>query len=402
MTRIHEQSLISLEVEISWQSPEARHTERYLARRVNLWRDILPPQMHRALLGKVKGDVIRLEYPRGQALPGFNPKLVHHLRPSRFTPRNINGRKVAPLKGRFYPRGMFGSLPGVFPQNIQPGRITDLDDRTMTVDLNHPLAGYDLTLQAKILDVADKITETGGRLTCWMEEWTDNGPGMQARYKGRPTSFNTSEDHGRLDESNDAEFYKQPRMIGHVDAQASAFLEETYARILSPRAKILDLMSSIQSHLPEHLQLHVTGLGMNAVEMQANPRLAAHVVHDLNKNPVLPFAEGSFEAVVCSLSIEYLVNPAAVLAHCRRVLRPGGHLLVGFSNRWFPSKATEQWMDLHEFERIGFVLDLFLSRQGFAALETVSIRNWRRPEDDAHIVATSTSDPVYVVMGTRH
>ncbi len=401
MARIHEQSLISLEVELTWQSPEARHTERYLARRVNLWRDLLPPRMHQALLGKTKGDVIRLEYPSGQALPAFDSKLVHHVPRSQFTQRQINGREIAPLKGRFYPRGMFGSLPGVFPQNIQPGRITELDDRTMTVDLNHPLAGHDLTLQATILDVADKITETGGRLSCWMEEWTDNGPGMQARHKGRPTSFSTCENQGRLDEFSDAEFYAQPRMIGHVDAQAGAFLEEIYTRALPPQAKVLDLMSSIQSHLPEHLQLHVTGLGMNSVEMQANPRLVAHRVHDLNKNPVLPFAEGSFDAVVCSLSIEYLVNPAAVLAQCHRVLRPGGQLLVGFSNRWFPSKAAAQWMDLHEFERIGFVLDLFLSGQGFDALETISIRNWWRPEDDAHIAATSTSDPVYVVLGTR-
>ncbi|GAB6058761.1 methyltransferase domain-containing protein [Desulfonatronum parangueonense] len=401
MARIHEQSLISLEVQLEWQSREARHQELYLARRVNLWRDIFPSRMREALLNREIGGIVRLEYAAGEAVPGYDPKLVHRVPRSQFARQQIRGRLISLLKGRHYPRGMLGSLPGVFPQNYLPGRIIDLDDATMTVNLNHPLAGYDLSVQAKILDVADKVTETGGRLTCWMEEWADNGPGMQARHQGQPTQFGTPDGLRRTDETDDAQFYKEPRMVGHLDSQAGEFLKGVYEGALPEQAKVLDLMSSMQSHLPDNPALHVTGLGMNAAEMSANPRLAEHRVHDLNADPVLPFADGSFDAVVCSLSVEYLVRPQEVLNECARVLRPGGKLLVGFSNRWFPDKAVSLWMDLHEFERMGLVLDHFLAAQAFQDLQTVSIRNWWRPEDDPHINTTTTSDPVYVVMGTK-
>jgi len=271
------------------------------------------------------------------------------------------------------------------------------------VDLNHPLAGYPLRLKATVLEMADKIAETGGRLTSWLEEVADSGPGMQCRHGGHPTRFDFQAGLDRLDESDDGDYYALPRFVGHVDTQAGALLTQTYAiplAGLAPGAQVLDLMSSVQSHLPQNLGLHVTGLGMNREEMDANPCLAERVVHDLNAKPELPFPERNFEAVVCSLSIEYLTNPRKVITECARVLRPGGRLLVGFSNRWFPTKAVRLWMDLHEFERVGMVLDTFLSCPALADLRTVSIRNWWRPEDDPHIDQTMTSDPVYVVMGT--
>jgi hypothetical protein len=37
-------------------------------------------------------------------------------------------------------------------------------------------------------------------------------------------------------------------------------------------------------------------------------------VHELNENPKLPFADGSFDAVVCASAIQYYTQPEAVLA----------------------------------------------------------------------------------------
>ncbi len=398
---VQEHSLISMELELDWQSDEARHVERYLARRVNVWRDVFPPNLQQSLLGRSKGDVVRLEYQPGEAVPAYDAKLVHRVPRTQFARREIAGREVALMQGRFYPRGMLGDILGVYPQDVQPGRIIDLDETTMTVDLNHPLAGRALTLRATVLEVADKITDTGGRLTCWMEELADNGPGMQTRHAGRPTQFDSADGLQRKDQSDDVLFYAAPRLIGHVDAQTGAFLQEVYASVLKSGDRVLDLMSSVQSHLPSGRELRVTGLGLNRAELDANPLLTERAVQDLNANPTLPFADKSLDAVACSLSIEYLTNPRAVLSQCVRVLRPGGTLLVGFSNRWFPDKAVRQWMDLHEFERLGLVLDYFLGTQALQDLQTVSIRNWWRPEHDPHIGETFTSDPVYVVMGKR-
>lgn len=399
MSGLGDHSLTTLELSLEWHSPEALHEERYLARRVNLWRDEFPPGIGQALRGKTVGDVVEQTYQPGEALPAHDRKLIHRVPRAQFRRRTVGGRPIEPACGRFYPRGMLGDMPGVFPQDTRPGRIIELDATSMTVDLNHPLAGLPLRLTATVLDMADKITETGGRLTCWLEEIADTGPGMQRRHGGQPTCFDLQGGLGRQDETDDQGFYASPRIIGHVDAQAGAFLEQFYGAVLQSGAGVLDLMSSVQSHLPEHLDLQVAGLGLNRAELEANPRLAERLVHNLNASPKLPFPERCFDAVVCSLSIEYLIKPLDVIAECTRVLRPGGNLLVGFSNRWFPTKAVRLWMDLHEFERIGLVLEYFLGCPELADLRTLSIRNWWRPEDDPHIHRTTTSDPVYVVMG---
>ncbi|HDQ40140.1 MAG TPA: methyltransferase domain-containing protein [Desulfonatronum sp.] len=399
MSVIHEQSLASLVLELEWQSREARHQERYLARRVNVWRDIFPPRMQQSLLGKSPGDEFYLEYQPGEAIPAYDQKLIYRVPRTQFNRRVISARKIPLRQGRFYPRGMLGNIIGIHPQDARPGRVIDMDEQTMTVDLNHPLAGQELKLRATVLDMADKTSETGGRLASWMEELADTGPGMQARHGGRPTQFGSLNGLRRDDESDDALFYASPRIIGHVDSRAAAFLQEIYASVLKPGARVLDLMSNVHSHLPEDRGLDVTGLGLNREELEANPLLARRVIHDLNDNPELPFADKSFDNVVCSLSIEYLTDPRAVLAQCIRALRPGGTLLIGFSNRWFPDKAVWQWVDLHEFERLGLVLECFRELPALQDLHTVSIRNWWRPGNDPHINETDTSDPVYVVMG---
>lgn len=51
------------------------------------------------------------------------------------------------------------------------------------------------------------------------------------------------------------------------------------------------------------------GLNLWREELESNPRLDERLVHDLNADPLLPFAEESFDAVLCALSVEYLVRP---------------------------------------------------------------------------------------------
>lgn len=54
----------------------------------------------------------------------------------------------------------------------------------------------------------------------------------------------------------------------------------------------------------------------------------------------LPFADGSFDAVVCWDVIEHVRNPEAVLSEIGRALRPGGHALITVINR-------RAWVDPH-------------------------------------------------------
>ena len=78
---------------------------------------------------------------------------------------------------------------------------------------------------------------------------------------------------------------------------------------------------------------------MNGDELAANPAASERVVHDLNADPTLPFADDSFDAAVCCVSVDYLVRPIEVFREVRRVLRPGGPFVCTFSNRLFPTKA---------------------------------------------------------------
>jgi SAM-dependent methyltransferase len=153
----------------------------------------------------------------------------------------------------------------------------------------------------------------------------------------------------RLDESPDAEFYATPRFVTHIDDGAIAAVTQLYREYLPPGGAVLDLMSSWVSHLPPEVPYRrVVGLGMNAQELAANPRLDAWLVHDLNVTPRLPFADVEFEAAACCVSIDYLVRPVEVLRDLARVLGPGAPLVVTFSNRRFPTKVIALWESLDD------------------------------------------------------
>jgi len=400
MTHIDKNCFATLEFELVWASSQARHRERFLARKVNIWRDFFPGKMEEALFKLGIGDVVRLDYAPGEAVPARNAKDVHALPSKTFKPPSVGQPVSGPRFGRFYPKGFLSDLMGIFPENIYPFRVTGVEDNGFHADLNHPLADYPLTVSVYVHNVAVKDSDVGGRCFVWMEELADNGPGMQARWQNQPTDFELEEPLTREDEQEDGAFYVRPRMVGHVDAQASEHLQAEYSRYLAPGMQVLDLMSSLHSHLPMDRDLEVTGLGMNQEEMEANPALNHHVVQDINAHPELPFPDASFDLVVCSLSIEYVIRPQVFIAQIRRVLRPGGRVILSFSNRCFPPKVTRLWSAVHEFERLGMVMELLLRDQGYTDLETTTVRNWWRPTDDKYYGQLWSSDPVYVVTGT--
>lgn len=226
---------------------------------------------------------------------------------------------------------------------------------------------------------------------------------MQAPLPDVVPDFSSGDVLARLDSRDDAVFYQSPRLVQHIDTTARARIAEIYSRFLQPGMRVLDLMSSWQSHLPEPLtDLQVTGLGMNAQELAENPQLSDSVVHDLNLHPQLPFDTGLFDAVICTVSVEYLVQPIEVFRDIARILKPGAPFILTFSDRWFPTKAIELWADLHAFERMGLVLDYFRRAGGYVDLGTESLRGLPRPEDDLYSDKLAQSDPVFTVWGSAN
>lgn len=387
-----------VEFTVRWASNEARHEERYLARQVDPARDLLPPGMDAELRGARAGHVAGGVFAPGKLVPGYRPRKVADLPRDCFRKFKFGGRLIEPQAGRFYPFSLLTAHPGIRTTDVRPAfRVLGVEGG-LRVDINHPLAARELEVQARVVGVYSRRSR--GKLPDWIEEACVDGPGMQARAGELRTRFAFEGAFGRVEDAEDAIFYAAPRLVAHLDATAAGHLAGAYAERVPEGARVLDLMSSVHSHLPGDKGLDVTGLGMNAEELAANPLLRERVVHDLNRDPVLPFADESFDVVVCSLSVEYLTDPWAVAREMRRVLRPGGRCLVSFSNRWFPEKVVALWPQLHEFERMGLVLDC-LSEAGFTSLETLSIRNHWRPEDDPHFAETWDSDPVYLVGGVN-
>lgn len=396
MAALIDNSLATMIFSISWESHDVKHREQYHAADVNMWRDVFPNAIRHKLLRSHPGDTIQDSLLSDDIIDRDHSSPLS-LPLSCWQPPVHSGPPGLPMPGRYYPQGFLQGVAGIYPQTITPMRVVEVNDKTFTVDMNHPLDGRQLDIKIEISEVLQTPKERGGRCSNRLGEILDDGPGLQARIKTSPITFDPETAYRRAAPDNDQEFYAEPRLVSHIDSRASRHLASLCGHMLSPGNKVLDLMASLDSHLPEDHGTAVTGLGMNRQEMDANKHLHDRLIFDLNEDPSLPFPDNSFDAVLCNLSIEYLVSPHEVLRDIARVLVPSGTLLMSFSNRWFPPKVIRLWTELHDFERMGYVLQLCWPY--FDNLQTYSYRNWPRPTSDRHFPKLLTGDPLYVITG---
>lgn len=161
---------------------------------------------------------------------------------------------------------------------------------------------------------------------------------------------------GREDESPDAMFYVEPRLLVHIDDDAIAAVRELYAELLPPHAAILDLMSSYRSHIPPAIEpVRLVGVGMNEVELRENDQLTEHLVVDINQDPALPYGDGEFDGAVVTVSVQYMTRPVEIFREVGRALKEGAPFIVTYSNRMFPTKAVRIWRALDDRERAALV-----------------------------------------------
>jgi SAM-dependent methyltransferase len=191
------------------------------------------------------------------------------------------------------------------------------------------------------------------------------------------------------DRSPDPVFYSWPRLVTHIDDQAIAAVGDLYEE-LEIAGDVLDLMGSWVSHFRTP-PARLTVLGMNADELSANPAAAATVEHDLNAEPRLPFAEASFDAAVCCVSVDYLTRPVEVFADLARVVRPGGPFVCTFSNRCFPTKAIRGWLYASDEERAAIVARYFQLAGG-----------WDEPHVQRRTPLAHPGNPLLAVWAHRH
>ncbi|KAK4272136.1 hypothetical protein QN277_020727 [Acacia crassicarpa] len=210
----------------------------------------------------------------------------------------------------------------------------------------------------------------------------------------------------------DRDFYAYPRLVKHVDDGFISTLTNLYRQRLRPEMHILDLMSSWVSHLPDEVNYtRVVGHGLNAQELAKNPRLDYFVVKDLNEDQRFEFESCCFDAVLCTVSIQYLQQPEQVFAEVFRILKPGGLFIVSFSNRLFYEKAISAWREGTAYSRVQFVVQYFQCVEGFTEPEVVR----RLPSEDDNKGSDSPvgwimrlfglmagSDPFYAVIAYRN
>lgn len=190
----------------------------------------------------------------------------------------------------------------------------------------------------------------------------------------------------RVDETADEAFYEAPRFVEHIDARAIGAVTGLYRKYFPAGGAILDLCASWVSHLPPEIPYaRVCGIGMNEAELAENAFLDEWRVQNLNRNPLLPFADGEFDAAAICVSVQYLTRPIQVLREAGRVVRPGGPLVITFSNRCFPTKAIACWRMLDDDGHLRLIAH-YLAEAG----------NWREPRCCHH--GPPGGDPLHAVI----
>jgi SAM-dependent methyltransferase len=210
----------------------------------------------------------------------------------------------------------------------------------------------------------------------------------------------------KLDETDDSLFYSFPRFVTHVDEAFIDQLTTLYRNRLKPQTRILDLMSSWVSHLPDDIAFaHIEGHGMNAEELAKNSQLDHYFIQDLNQNPKLPLSDQDFDAVLICVSVQYLQYPEAIFSEIHRILKPGGISIVSFSNRMFYQKAIAAWREGTETSRVELVKGYFNSVQvnglpGFNSPEIISTQS--KTPLFMQMLGIGGTDPFYGVIASRN
>jgi SAM-dependent methyltransferase len=146
-----------------------------------------------------------------------------------------------------------------------------------------------------------------------------------------------------------------------VTGEKLAALHAHLNRHLPPESaeiRMLDLGAGAHTLLPADYTPGngLVGLGASEAELAANSRLTERVVLDLNdldeegkSSTMLPFADKSFDVVLCTTTMEYLMDPRSTFREVYRVLKEGGSAIVAFTSAGSyagcEEKRVKYWAD---------------------------------------------------------
>ena len=166
----------------------------------------------------------------------------------------------------------------------------------------------------------------------------------------------------KLDESNDEEFYSEPKFVYHLDANFRQYLSSNYRNEIKDNSTVLDLMSSWDSYLPnEKKYKKVIGHGLNKQELEKNKIFDTYWIQNFNLNQEIPLDSESVDYCLMVAAWQYLQYPENLTKEIARILSDHGKFIIAFSNRAFWHKAPNIWTTSTEEERIEYVRKVLIT-----------------------------------------
>ena len=201
----------------------------------------------------------------------------------------------------------------------------------------------------------------------------------------------------KLDESNDEEFYSDPKFVYHLDSNFRKYLSNVYKSEIVDNSVILDLMSSWDSYLPsEKKYKKVIGHGLNKKELEKNNILNSFWTQNFNISQEIPLNSGSIDYCLMVAAWQYLQYPENITREIARILNSKGKIIISFSNRAFWHKAPNIWTTSSEEERLKYVRKVLITN-GFGEPRIINKFN----DNKLDFIPFLKNDPFYCLIATK-
>ena len=401
---VESNSTLSVNMGIEWNGIDCEFSDWLYIPNLNLSRDYLPPELEIHLPGLKKGDQIHHHYAAGELVERWHSNLLLTIKMTQFKPFVKGLEPITPVLGRFYPKDFFDGVPDIYEGNKFPCRIISMKGNELVLDLNHPLARKAITVNLQIESIKKAAAERDCRCTNIPALICDHGPGMQDELEQDTTDFKHGSPFSRLDERPDKVYFEQPQMTPYWDKLALQIVSYHYQQLIPIKSNILDLMAGVHSPIQQVVcdSKSVSCAGLNLQELESNPVCTKNIQLDVNTTQPLPFINEEFDIVLIHAAIEYVIHPEHLMTEIGRILKPGGKIIISFSNRSEGEKCISLWANAQEFERPGIVLSYLRSVRCFSAFKSYSHRGNLHPEQDALANKLLHSDPVYLVTAIKN
>ena len=201
----------------------------------------------------------------------------------------------------------------------------------------------------------------------------------------------------KLDESNDEEFYSDPKFVYHLDLNFRQYLSDVYNKEISDYSTVLDLMSSWDSYLPKEKKYKkVIGHGLNKQELEKNKIFDSYWIQNFNLNQEIPLDGGSIDYCLMVAAWQYLQYPENLTKEIVRILSNQGKIIIAFSNRAFWHKAPNIWTTSTEEERVNYVRRVLISN-GFKEPKIIKKFNGQK----FNLLPFLNNDPFYCLIASK-